>query len=105
MRVQSMIWESRYRNPPPIPMSLASACMSAKTDHLVCEQTSIQESHLIKEGSSSIELFNAIFNSVVSISHNCPNASKRFTLFYRLYNVLLFIHKSFPLRRKIYEIF
>lgn len=101
MRVQSMIWESRYRNPPPIPMSLASACMSAKTDHLVCEQTSIQESHLIKEGSSSIELFFAIFDSLDSIPHNCHKTSKTFALLKHQYNVLLFIHKSFLLRSLI----
>lgn len=101
MRVQSMIWESRYRNPPPIPMSLASACMSAKTDYLVCEQTSIQESHLIKEGSSSIELFFAIFDSLDSIPHNCRKTSKTFALLKHQYNVLLFIHKSFPLRSLI----
>ena len=101
MRVQSMIWESRYRNPPPILMSLASACMSAKTDHLVCEQTSIQESHLIKEGSSSIELFFAIFDSHHSIPHNCRKTSKTFTLLKHQYNVLLFIHKSLLLRSLI----
>lgn len=57
LRIRLLIatWELRYHNPPPILMGLAIACMSARTDYLVCEQTSIQESHLIKEGSSSIE--------------------------------------------------
>ena len=48
------------------PDGLGYACMSAKTDCLVCDRSRFQESHLIKEGSSSFE----------QIWYPCPNVHR-----------------------------
>lgn len=59
----SIVWEIHHRNSPLILMGLATACMSAWSNYLVCERSRTQESYLIKEGSSSIELFNFHYSS------------------------------------------